>query len=138
MITDKRIEASARKGQLKQVVESYFQALDTQNFSAIPYDESIVLRAPLVPGGVNNPLKGKELVEAEWWNPLEPALRGVRINILDHYINETLTGIITEAEITLANPAVTLRVADRFTINSDGKIEEQENHFDASSLQNQG
>ncbi|MDQ6812318.1 MAG: hypothetical protein M3040_01060 [Bacteroidota bacterium] len=134
MITNKQVEVSARKAQLKQVVESYFEGLSTQNFAAIPYDEGIVLRAPLVPGGVDNPVKGKELVEAEWWKPLEPALKGVRIHILDHYINESLTGIITEAEITLANPAVTLRVADKFTINDDGRIEEQENHFDASSL----
>ncbi|MDQ6813249.1 MAG: nuclear transport factor 2 family protein [Bacteroidota bacterium] len=84
MTAGKQLDSSARKGQLKHVVERYFQALSTQNFSAIPYDESIVLRAPLVAGGVDNPIKGKELVEAEWWKPLEPALRGVRINILDH------------------------------------------------------
>lgn len=123
-----------RKEQLKQAVQTYFHALSSHDFSAIPYDEHIILRAPLVPGGVNNPLSGKELVKAQWWEPLEAALEGVRINILDHYINETLTGIITEAEITLANPAVTLRVADRFTIDSNGKIQEQENHFDASCL----
>ena len=127
-----------RKEQLKQVAEIYFYALSNNNFSAIPYDENIMLRAPLVPGGVNNPLYGKELVKAQWWDPLEPALEGVKINILDHYINETLTGIITEAEITLANPAVTLRVADRFTIDNNGKIQEQENHFDSSSLRNPG
>ena len=138
MSNDKQDEASMRKEQLKQVVQTYFHALSKRNFSAIPYDENIILRAPLVPGGVNNPLYGKELVKAQWWEPLEPALQGVRINILDYYINETLTGIITEAEITLANPGVTLRVADRFTIDSDGKIQQQENHFDASSLQNPG
>ena len=127
---------SFRKEQLKQVVKTYFDALTSQNFLNIPYDENIILRAPLVPGGVNSPLHGKALVKEQWWEPLEPALAGVRINFLDHYINETLTAIITEAEITLANPAVTLRVADRFTINSDGKIQEQENHFDASALLN--
>ena len=129
---------SIRKEQLKQVVENYFNGLSNQNFSAIPYHENVILRAPLVPGGVNNPLYGKESIKAQWWDPLEPALKEVRINILDHYINETLTGIITEAEITLANTSVTLRVADRFTIDSNGKIQEQENHFDASSLRNPG
>ena len=138
MSNSKQDEVSTRKEQLRQVVQTYFHALSNRNFSAIPYDENIILRAPLVPGGVNNPLSGKELVKAQWWEPLEPALGGVRINILDYYINETLTGIITEAEITLANPNVTLRVADRFTIDSDGKIQQQENHFDASSLQNPG
>ena len=138
MNNNKQHAVSMRKKQLKQVVEIYFHALSSKDFSAIPYEESIILRAPLVPGGVNNPLHGKELVKSQWWEPLKPALEGVSITIFDHYINETLTGIITEAEITLANPSVTLRVADRFTISDDGKIQEQENHFDASSLRNPG
>ncbi len=129
-------DALQRKEQLKKVTETYFNSLKNKNFSAIPYDESVSLRAPFAPGGVNNPLKGKEAVKTQWWEPLEPALEGISISVFDHYFNENLTGIITEAEITLANPAVTLRVADRFTINSDGKITEQENHFDASSLAN--
>jgi hypothetical protein len=37
---------------------------------------------------------------------------------------------MSEATITLASPAVTLRVADRFTIDEDGYITEQENHVD--------
>ena len=45
-----------------------------------------------------------------------------------------MTGIITKAELTLAGPGITLRVADRFIINDDGMITEQENHFDASPL----
>ncbi len=127
-----------RKEQLKKIAETYFEALRNKDFTAIPYAENIKLRAPLVPGGVDNPLNGKELVNTQWWQPLIPALEGVRINVLDHYYNHTLTGIISEAEITLANPGVTLRVADRFTINNEGKITEQENHFDASSLRNPG
>ncbi len=138
MNTVKQDKTSIRKEQLKQIVVSYFDALSNQNFSAIPYDENIILRAPLVPGGVNNPLHGKELVKVQWWQPLEPALKGIKINILGHYIHEAFTGIITEAEMTLATPAVTLRVADRFTIDKEGKILEQENHFDASVLLNAG
>ena len=131
-------EALQRKEQLKKVTEIYFDSLKNKNFSTIPYDDSVSLRAPIVPGGVSNPLTGKEAVKTKWWEPLEPALEGITISIFDHYFNENLTGVITEAEITLANPSVTLRVADRFTINSDGKITEQENHFDASSLTNPG
>ncbi len=125
-----------RREQLKKIIETYFDALRNYDFLAIPYAENIKLRAPLVPGGVDNPIIGKELVNIQWWQPLKPALEGVSINILDHYYNESLTGIIAEAEITLANPGVTLRVADRFTIDNEGKISEQENHFDASSLRN--
>ncbi len=131
-------DALQRKEQLKKVAETYFNSLKNKNFSTIPYDDGVSLRAPLAPGGVHNPLIGKDTVKTQWWQPLEPALEGVNISIFDYYYNENLSGIITEAEITLANPAVTLRVADRFTINSDGKITEQENHFDASSLANPG
>ena len=56
----------------------------------------------------------------------------------DYYFNEDLTAIITHTEITLPILSVTLRVADRFKISADGKILEQENHFDASNLRNPG
>jgi len=65
---------------------------------------------------------------------LEPALDGVTINIVDHYYNESLTELITKADITIAVLGVTLRAADRFIINDEGKITEQENHFDASPM----
>lgn len=128
--------ATNRKEQLKRIAETYFQSLRNKNFSAIPYDDNIVMRAPLAPGGVNNPIHGKALVETQWWQPMEPVLDGVRINIFDHYINDSMSGIITEAEIILANPSVTLRVADRFIVNEEGKIIEQENHVDVSDLRN--
>jgi len=128
--------ATNRKEQLKRIAETYFQSLRNKNFSAIPYDDNIVMRAPLAPGGVNNPIHGKALVEMQWWQPMEPVLDGVRINIFDHYINDSMSGIITEAEIILANPSVTLRVADRFIVNEEGKIIEQENHVDVSDLRN--
>lgn len=134
MDDNKQDAGMQRKEQLKNIAETYFEALRNKNFNAIPYADDIILRVPLVPGGVNNPVYGKELVHTQWWLPLEPALDGVHINILDHYYNEDLTGIISEAEITLAGPGITLRAADRFTINNEGKITGQENHFDASSL----
>ena len=123
-----------RKEQLKKVAESYFDALKQKNFSAIPFIDDVVLRVPLVTGGVHNPIKGKQAVFEQWWQPLEPVLEGVIITIIDHYYNEAMTGIITKAELTLAGPGITLRVADRFIINEAGMITEQENHFDASPL----
>jgi hypothetical protein len=75
-----------------------------------------------------------------WWQPLEPALEGVEIKVIDHYINESLTGIVAEAEIkiTAIDPPAILRVADRFTVNEEGRIGEQENHFDPRDVTNPG
>ena len=123
-----------RKEQLKKVAESYFDSLRKKTFSTIPFSDDVVLRVPLAPGGVHNPIKGKQAVFEQWWQPLEPALEGVSITIIDHYYNDAMTGIITKADITLAGPGITLRVADRFIINDAGMITEQENHFDASPL----
>lgn len=100
----------------------------------------MTLRAPLTPGGVNQPLVGKEALRVHWWQPLVPALDGVQIQVREHYLNESLTSIITEAEITItiADPPATLRVADRFTVNAAGQIIEQENHFDPRDVTNPG
>ncbi|HXG24291.1 MAG TPA: nuclear transport factor 2 family protein [Chthonomonadales bacterium] len=125
-----------RRAQLRAVAEAYFAALAKKDFAAIPYADMVVLRAPLAPGGVHNPLIGKEALRAIWWPPLVPALGTVQV--LDHYLNETLTAIVTEAEIHLANPKVTLRVADRFTVNAEGEIIEQENHFDPRDVTHPG
>ena len=46
-----------------------------------------------------------------------------------------MTGMITKAGIILAGPGITLRAADLFIINEEGKITVQENHFDTSTLQ---
>ena len=123
-----------RKGQLKETSETYFQSLRDKTFSSIPFSDDIVFRAPIAPGGAHNPIKGKQAVFEQWWQPLEPALAGVEINIIDHYYDESLTGIITKADITIAPLGITLRTADRFLINDKGKITEQENHFDASPI----
>ena len=125
---------SNKKEQLKKISETYFQALKDKNFSAIPFSNDIVFRAPIAPGGSHNPIKGKKALFEQWWKPLEPALDGVVINIIDHYYNESLTELITKADITIAAIGITLRSADRFIINDAGEILEQENHFDASPM----
>ena len=130
----KETEYLQRRDQLKKVAETYFDALQNKNFSAIPFSDDIVLRTPLNPGGADIPLTGKQSVHEQWWQPLEPALEGVSIKIIDHYYNDAMTGIITKAEITLPGPGITLRAADLFIINDEGKITGQENHFDASPL----
>lgn len=125
---------SKRKVQLKKVTEDYFESFKTKSFELIPYSENVVLRAPIAPGGVHNPIKGKQEVFTQWWQPLEPALEGVSIKIIDLFYNDSLSGVIAKADFTLAGPGITLRVADMFLVNEDGKIIEQENHFDASPL----
>jgi catechol 2,3-dioxygenase-like lactoylglutathione lyase family enzyme len=122
------------KEQLKKISETYFQSLRDKNFSAIPFSDDIVFRAPLAPGGSGNPIKGKKDLLEKWWKPLEPALDGAEIKIIDHYYNEALTEVVTKAEFYIAVMGATLRVADRFIINDEGKIKEQENHFDASPM----
>lgn len=127
-------QAASRVGQLKQVAECYFDSLRHSHFESIPYAEKVALRAPLTPGGVATPLKGKSEVYDKWWKPLQPALDGVTVTVLGHYIHEDLSGIISEVEIPLKTPAVTLRGADRFTIDEEGRITEQENHFDPRAV----
>lgn len=123
-----------RKKLLKKVSETYFQALKSKDFKDIPFSDNIVFRAPLAPGGIQYPIKGKQELLDQWWKPLEPALDGIQINVIDHFYNESLTQIITRADITIAALGVTLRVADRFMVNETGEITEQENHFDASQM----
>ena len=122
------------KDQLRKISETYFQALRDKNFAAIPFSDDIIFRAPLAPGGSGNPIKGKKDLFEIWWKPLEPALDGAQIKIVDHYYNESLTEIVTKVEFYIAVMGATLRAADRFVVNSEGKIIEQENHFDASPM----
>jgi hypothetical protein len=131
-------EASAaqRRAQLRAAAEAYFAALAKKDFTAIPYAAAVILRAPLAPGGVHAPLIGKEALRTTWWPPLVPALGEVKV--IEHYLNEALTAIITEAEVHLVNPPAVLRVADRFTVDAAGQIVEQENHFDPRDVTNPG
>lgn len=125
-----------RKARLRRAAEAFFDALDQKDFEAIPYDENVVFRAPIAPGGRHFPLMGKEALRTTWWPPLLPLLWGVKV--IAHYYNEDLTAIVTEADIYTTNPRTTLRVADRFVVNAAGKIVEQENHFDPRDVTTPG
>ncbi len=124
----KRSDAAAkRRAQLRAVTTAYFKGLAKKDLSAIPYDENVILHAPLAPGGAANPLKGKAAVLG-YLNGVLPVLG--KVKVLDNYFNEQMTKICTEAEIEVTSPKATLRVADCFTVNGAGKITAQENHFD--------
>lgn len=133
-------DTTARREQLRNLAEGYFTALRQKDFAAIPYADEVTLRAPLAPGGVNQPLIGKSALYEQWWIPLVPALEGAEITVQEHYFNASLTAVCTEAIITLnvVSPPAALRVADRFTVNADGEITEQENHFDPRDATNPG
>jgi glyoxylase I family protein len=124
----------ARRATLRSAADAYFAALAARDFDAIPYAEDVVLRAPLVPGGAANPLSGRETLRTVWWKPLVPALDGVTVSAIDYYVNADATAICVAAEITLPVAKATLRVADRFRVGADGRITEQENHFDPRAV----
>jgi hypothetical protein len=47
-----------------------------------------------------------------------------------HYFNEDLTVIATWADVGITDRPCFLRVVDRFTVNAEGRITRQENHYD--------
>lgn len=132
MSTQQTSSTVDRKAQLRAVTDAYFDSLAKKNFEAIPYDENVTLRSPLAPPDLaipyeSHPLEGRDAVIA-WFQGLAPALGETKV--LDCYFNEDLTAIFVEAEVGIVDPAGTLRVADRFNVNADGRITDQENHYD--------
>ena len=72
-----------RKAQLKEAATKYFAALANKDFDMIPYEDNVVLRAPLAPGGIHSPLVGREKLRNIWWPPMPQILREVKL--LDIY-----------------------------------------------------
>jgi len=125
-----------RKAQLKEAATRYFDGLTKKDFDIIPYDDNVSLRAPFAPGGIHNPLVGREKLRTLWWPPM-PAILG-EVRVFDLYYNDDLTAVVAEAEVEVTNPKARLRVADRFTVNAAGKIVEQVNHSDPRDVTNPG
>ena len=124
----------ARHATLRSAADAYFAGLVRRDFDAIPYADDVLLRAPIVPGGSANPLRGRGTVRTVWWQPLAPALDGVTVNVIEYYVNADATSVCVAAEITVPAARATLRVADRFTVDAEGRITEQENHFDPRAV----
>ncbi len=128
-------DKTERKKELIQIAENYvLKGLGGKNFDAIPYDENVTLRAPLNPGGSAVPISGKETLRNTWWAPL-PDLVG-KVNVLDIFVNSDLTAVTVEFHCEIVNPACWLRIVDRFKVNDEGLITDQENFFDPSPLSN--
>lgn len=126
-----------REAMLHQVAEHYvLNGLGAKNFDAIPYDEQVVLRAPLCEGGSEKPLQGRENLRSKWWAPL-PGLVG-KVELIGTYVNKELTAVVAEFHCEIISPACVLRVVDRFVVNEEGNITEQENFFDPRAVTNPG
>jgi catechol 2,3-dioxygenase-like lactoylglutathione lyase family enzyme len=118
--------AAARRAQLRAAAEAYFAGLAAGDLSRVPYAPDVRLHAPLAPGGASVPQVGPAALA--FLEGVLPLIGEVRV--LDYYVNDELTGITATALVGITSPAVTLRVADRFTIDAAGRIVEQENHYD--------
>ena len=128
--------AEARKSVLRGAAESFFAALNTKDFEAIPFAEHVVFRAPIAPGGRHYPLLGRSALRQHWWPPLAQVLW--KAEIVAHYYDDNLLAIVTVADIHTRNPTATLRVADHFVVDDVGLIIEQENHFDPRDVTDPG
>jgi hypothetical protein len=120
---------------LHQIARDYVvNGLAAKNFDAIPYDDNVILRAPLCPGGSASPIIGKENLRNIWWAPL-PSLVG-KVDLIDSCVNEKGTAVTVEFHCEITDPYCVLRVVDRLIINGKGKITEQENFFDPREVTN--
>ena len=131
---DREIAVTNRKATLKRTAEIYFESLKKSNFSTIPFCDTIIIRVPIAPGKSHKSMQGKQKVFEQWWKPLEPALKAVTINIVDHYYNAMLTEIVTKAAITIAMMGIIFRTTDRFIVSEAGEITKLESHFDSSPM----
>ena len=122
---------------LHEVARNYvLRGLGEKNFDAIPYTDNVELRAPLRPGGNDNPLTGRENLREQWWAPLPGLLKGV--DLIDTYVNQSETAVTVEFRCHIIQPACTLRVMDRFIVNAEGQIVSQENFLDPRDLTHPG
>lgn len=127
------IATAGRTALLHAIARGYVtDGLGAKNFDAIPYHEEVELRAPILPGGSERPLKGRESLRSQWWAPLPDLVSGVEI--IDSYVNEDESAVAVEFFCHIAQPACTLRIIDRFQVNEMGEITAQENFFDPTPL----
>lgn len=127
----------SRTDQLHALARSYvLDGLGKGDFDAIPYAESVTLRAPLCPGGSGAPLTGRSSLRQTWWAPLPSLVAGVEV--IDTYVNRNLDAVTVEFLCHIRQPVCTLRVVDRFTVDERGRIVAQENFFDPREVTHPG
>jgi hypothetical protein len=129
MMTDQR------KNDLYQIAKTYvIDGLGGKDFDVIPYHEAVILRAPLNPGGSETPITGRENLRNSWWAPLPQLVKGT--TFIDAFVNEDKSAVAVEFYCDLINPECRLRIIDRFKVDDDGKITDQENFFDPRAVTN--
>jgi hypothetical protein len=116
-----------RKAQLIAAATAFFDGLARKDMTFLPWLETVVFRAPLLPGGRRGSDNRQGYCDS-LLTALGPHLGEVRI--VGHLLSEDLTAIVTKAELAFLQPACTLRVANSFEVDADGRISAQENHFD--------
>lgn len=137
METRQGIDPVTRSAQLHALARGYVtEALGKKNFDAIPYADHVALRAPLAPGGSAHPLVGRETLRTIWWAPL-PGLIG-DVEVLDTFVNQDLSAVAVAFLCRITSPPCTLRIVDRFKVDGEGEIIEQENFFDPRDVANPG
>ena len=116
-----------RRMMLRAAVESYFDALGAHDVTKVRWHEDITLTTPIAPDGPTRPLLGRAAVRA-FFTAIGPAIGAVRVGTL--YFSEDLRSAAAHATIEMLEPPCSLSVVDRFDVDDDGLIVEQENHFD--------
>ena len=116
-----------RQERLRSISEIYFSGMAKKDMSDVPWAEDVILHSPLAPGGLDTPLVGASAVR-EFFESLYPVLGDIKV--IEHYFNEDLSAIATRSDVGLTDPPCVLRVVDRFRVDPEGRIIEQENHYD--------
>jgi hypothetical protein len=119
------VPSTERQAQLIGVAEAYFHGLRSRDVSAVPWHTDVIFRGPLAPG-FPEPLVGRDAV-VSWFETLYSALGNA--DVLQHFLSADGSSVATHAMVTVGEGAV-LRVIDRFTVDAQGRITEQENHYD--------
>ena len=112
----------------------WWMVWERKTLIAIPYHDNVSLRAPLNPGGSETPIIGKENVRQGWWAPLPDLVKGT--SFIDSYVNEDESAVTAEFFCDIIQPACRLRIIDRFKVDEQGNITDQENFFDPRGVTN--
>lgn len=129
--------STKRQTLLHKIVRQYVEeGLAQGNFDKIPYRDDVELRAPICPGGSAVPLRKKDQLREVWWTPLPDLVE--RCEVVDSYVNEARTAATVEFYCYLSDQKTKLRIVDRFKIDENGNITEQENFFDPRDVTNPG
>jgi len=105
---------SDRNAKLRAIADAYFSGLRNGDVSPVPYDENVLFRTPLAPGGSEVALRGRAAL-LDFFAGIYAALE--EVNVIDYYFNAASTSIAggtPPAEIAL-RPALSVYCSGRAT-----------------------